>query len=131
MEFLVISLLKCHNCTFGKPVFLVFKFLFIIIALQPECQVFVLYCFLKLETSTFSTIQLPAFPFEKFKPCQFYKVLTDWIIWTLSSQFYSLNLILGKISVLLIGMKVRFKNINTHSSLMLITNINVGIFLQA
>lgn len=91
------------------------NFLFIITALQPEFQVFVLYCFLKLETSTFPTIQLPAFPFEKLKPCQFYKVLTGWIMWTLSSQFHSLNLIWGKVFVLLIDMKISSR-ILTHIS---------------
>lgn len=86
-----------------------FKFLFIITLLQPECQFFVLYYFLKLETSTFPTIQLFAFPFAKLKPCQFYKVLIDWIIWILNSQFHSFNLILGKIFVLLMEVEVKFQ----------------------
>lgn len=109
LEFLVISPLKCYSCILEKPVFLVFKFLFIITVLQPECQFFVLYCFLKLETSTFPTIQLFAFPFAKLKPCQCYKVLIDWIIWILNSHFHSFNLILGKIFVLLMEVEVKVR----------------------
>lgn len=103
-------MLQLHSWKTCLPGFQIYVYYYSSSARMPGlCAVL----FLETGDQQISTIQLLAFPFEKLKPCQFYKVLTDRIIWTLSSQFHSLNLILGNIFVLLIETKVRFKNINT------------------